>query len=143
VKTQGRRCGLAISVAAILFASIGSAGAARGAQPVAMAGRWFDRRGVDTYIPAAKGGIPAGPTAMRPDLPDYVNTLMTTGGSAMGFLTRSVAPPNAAALFNRPEGMLARGAGAGGPASKFVIQDGTSTGMLSKPPAKLTIAGNF
>jgi hypothetical protein len=141
-----RKSRIRTSIAAALLVSVGFVTYAEAAQPVAMAGRWFDRRGIGTPIPIARGGIPAGPTPFQPNLPDFYNTLMTTG---MGlFLTRSVDNPTpgvalGAALYKLPQGMFARGNGAGGPASKTVMQDGTSTGVLGKPPSKLTIAGRF
>ncbi len=135
------KSGLRTSVAAALLVAVGWASAAAAATPVAMMGRWFDRRGIATHIPIAKGGIPAGPTTFQPNLPDYINTLMTTGGTNMLFLTRSVAPPSPGALFRFPAGMLAKGAGAGG--TKTAQQDGTSVGTAGNPPTKLTIEGKF
>jgi hypothetical protein len=141
-----RRSRFRVLIATALLGAVGSATYVAAAQPVAMAGRWFDRRGIGTAIPIARGGIPAGPTPFQPNLPDFYNTLMTNG---MGlFLTRSVDNPTpgvalGAAIYKLPQGMFARGAGAGGPLSKTVMQDGTSMGILGKPPSKLTIAGRF
>ncbi len=136
-----RKSGFKLSVATALLGVVGFASTAGAATPVAMMGRWYDRRGIGTAIPIAKGGIPAGPTLFQPNLPDYINTLATTGGTPMLFLTRSVAPPSPGALFRFPAGMFARGAGAGG--TKMVQQDGTSVGTAGNPPTKLTIAGRF
>lgn len=135
---ESHRTGISDVIATCLLVAVGWASTAEAATPVAMMGRWFDRRGIGTFIPIAKGGIPNGPTPFGPYLPDFVATAMTSMGLAV---TRTVAPPSAGALFRHSGGIFARGAGAGG--TKPAAQSGTSVGTAGKPPSRFTIAGRF